>query len=33
MGRTGVILLEFNPKRNDLGKDKELRDGLSVAAS
>jgi hypothetical protein len=30
MTTTSVILLEFYPERNDLGKDKELRDGLSV---
>ena len=31
MNTTSVVLLEFNPERDDLGKDKELRDGLSVA--
>jgi Protein of unknown function (DUF3616) len=31
MNTTSIVLLEFNPKRDDLGKDKELRDGLSVA--
>jgi hypothetical protein len=31
MNTTSVVLLEFHPERNDLGKDKELRDGLSVA--
>ena len=31
MHTTSIVLLEFHPERNDLGKDKELRDGLSVA--
>lgn len=31
MNTTSVILLEFNPEHNKLGKNKELRDGLSVA--
>ena len=31
MNTTSIVLLEFNPERDDLGKDKELRDGLSVA--
>ncbi len=31
MSRMDVIQLEFSPERDDLGKDKELRDGLSVA--
>lgn len=31
MNTKSVVLLEFHPKRNDLGKDKKLRDGLSVA--
>jgi len=31
MNAASVVLLEFHPERNDLGKDKELRDGLSVA--
>ena len=31
MNAASVILLEFHPERDDLGKDKELRDGLSVA--
>jgi Protein of unknown function (DUF3616) len=31
MKKKSVILLKFNPERDDLGKDKELRDGLSVA--
>ncbi|MEE4463261.1 DUF3616 domain-containing protein, partial [Azotobacter chroococcum] len=26
-----VATLEFDPERNELGKDKRLRDGLSVA--
>jgi hypothetical protein len=30
MNATSVVLLEFHPERDDLGKDKELRDGLSV---
>jgi hypothetical protein len=30
MNSTSVVLMEFNPERDDLGKDKELRDGLSV---
>jgi Protein of unknown function (DUF3616) len=30
MNPTSVVLMEFNPERDDLGKDKELRDGLSV---
>jgi hypothetical protein len=31
MNTASVVLLEFDPQRDDLGKDKELRDGLSVA--
>jgi Protein of unknown function (DUF3616) len=31
MNATSVVRLEFHPERDDLGKDKELRDGLSVA--
>lgn len=31
MNTTSTVLLEFHPERDDLGKDKELRDGLSVA--
>ncbi len=31
MNAASVVILEFHPERNDLGKDKELRDGLSVA--
>ena len=31
MNATSVVLLEFHPERDDLGKGKELRDGLSVA--
>ena len=31
MTPTKTVLLEFNPVRDDLGKGKELRDGLSVA--
>ena len=31
MNTTSVILLEFDPELNALGKDKELRDGLSAA--
>lgn len=31
MKPTGTVDLEFNPERDDLGKDKELIDGLSVA--
>jgi len=31
MNPTSTVDLEFNPERDDLGKDKELRDGLSVA--
>jgi len=31
MNPTSTVDLEFNPERNDLGNDKELRDGLSVA--
>jgi Protein of unknown function (DUF3616) len=30
MNPTSVVLMEFNRERDDLGKDKELRDGLSV---
>jgi hypothetical protein len=30
MNTTSTVLLEFHPERNNLGKDKELRDGLSV---
>jgi hypothetical protein len=30
MNTTSVVLLEFNPERDDLVKNKELRDGLSV---
>jgi hypothetical protein len=30
MNTTSVVLLEFHPERDDLSKDKELRDGLSV---
>jgi len=30
MTPTGIVLLEFHPERDDLGKGKELRDGLSV---
>ena len=31
MNAASAVLLEFHPERDDLGKDKELRDGLSVA--
>lgn len=31
MNPTSTVDLEFNPARDDLGKDKKLRDGLSVA--
>jgi len=31
MNPTSTVDLEFNPEHDDLGKDKELRDGLSVA--
>jgi Protein of unknown function (DUF3616) len=31
MNATSVVRLEFHPERDDLGKEKELRDGLSVA--
>jgi Protein of unknown function (DUF3616) len=31
MNAASIVLLEFHPERDDLGKDKELRDGLSVA--
>jgi hypothetical protein len=31
MNVISTLLLEFHPDRDDLGKDKELRDGLSVA--
>ncbi|MDO9208256.1 MAG: DUF3616 domain-containing protein [Sulfuricurvum sp.] len=31
MNPTSTVDLEFNPERDDLGKDKELRNGLSVA--
>jgi hypothetical protein len=31
MNATSTLLLEFHPERDDLAKDKELRDGLSVA--
>lgn len=31
MNTTSVVLLEFHPERDDLGKGKELRDGLSAA--
>jgi hypothetical protein len=31
MNPTSTVDLEFNPDRDDLGKDKELRNGLSVA--
>lgn len=31
MHPSSIVLLEFHPERDDLGKDKELRDGLSVA--
>lgn len=31
MKPTSIVLLEFHPERDDLGKGKELRDGLSVA--
>lgn len=31
MNPTSTVDLQFNPERDDLGKDKELRDGLSVA--
>ncbi|HSH73112.1 MAG TPA: DUF3616 domain-containing protein [Methylophilaceae bacterium] len=31
MKPTSTVLLEFNPQRDNLGKGKELRDGLSVA--
>jgi Protein of unknown function (DUF3616) len=30
MNAMNAVLLEFQPERDDLGKDKELRDGLSV---
>jgi len=30
MNTTSVVLLEFNPERDDLGQNKELRDGLSA---
>ena len=30
MNPTSVVLLEFNPERDDLGQNKELRDGLSA---
>lgn len=30
MNAINAVLLEFQPERDDLGKDKELRDGLSV---
>src|SRR5215216_5077899 len=30
MNRLGVVRLEFSPERDDLSKDKELRDGLSA---
>ena len=31
MHPSNIVLLEFHPERDDLSKDKELRDGLSVA--
>ncbi len=31
MTPNGILLLEFHPERHDLGKGKEMRDGLSVA--
>ena len=31
MNPTSTVDLEFNPERDDLGKEKELRNGLSVA--
>jgi hypothetical protein len=31
MNAASVVLLGFHPEREDLGKDKELSDGLSVA--
>lgn len=31
MNGASVVLLEFDPELNAVGKDKELRDGLSVA--
>jgi hypothetical protein len=30
MNRTGTVLLEFDPRRNKLGEDKKLSDGLSA---